>query len=160
MYNELNNNDTREKQYKRERKPVRMSDLVNDAKEISEYIRFFEKNPKADKWQIHKHLLENDVLMSLLDNRINDCEHVIAMKGLAVVDEETVRKAHEILAETLELRIRLKRHRQECLDRIRDSKQPLDGDRKYYVRTLKKEFGNAITIEQGRAVFHTLKESC
>ena len=162
MYNEYNNTSSARamQPYKRVPKQVRVSDLANDSKKINEYLRFFEKNPNPSREQIQNHLKENDIWMSMLDNRINDCEHIIALNELAPADEELVHKAQEILSGTLGIRILLKRHRQECLYRMNNTKQPFDGIREYRVRTLKKEFGNVITIEDGKVVFHSDVEAC
>lgn len=157
MYNTYNATSTARKLPKRESrtpKVVRISNLKSDAKAIREYLKFFEKFPNATVWQIRKHLEENDVWMSLLDNRINDCEHIIALNALAAVDAKSVQKAHDLLSDALGTRIQLKRHRQECLYRMNNTSQPFDGPREYRVRTLQEEFGKTVIIEDNRVVFH------
>ncbi|MBQ6105695.1 MAG: hypothetical protein IJL03_07085 [Lachnospiraceae bacterium] len=140
--------------FRPEPKPVRESNLKNDAIEIEKYLRFLKKNPNPTAWQIRKHLKENDMWMSVLDNRINDCEHIIALATFADVDEETLKQAHEILTDALGTRMRLKGHRQECLYKLNNTSQPFEGLREYRVRTLHEPFGRVVTVENGAMVFH------
>lgn len=133
-------------------KPRPASHICGDAKKITEYLRFFDRNPSWNRMQLQKHIDECAFWMSLMDHRINDCEHVIALSSLAEPDPATVSKAHELLTEALSFRIQLKSHRQECLDKMRNKETVLDGEREYTVRTLHEAFGHVITIVDNRMV--------
>lgn len=158
MYNTYNSTSNAHaltrRDFRAEPKPVRRSNLATDTEQLNEYMGFFEKHPNPQKWQLKMHLKENDEWMRMLDGRINDCEHIIALANIAEVDEETVQKAHKLLAEALGLRIRMKGHRQEVLYRLNETEQPFSGKREYRMRTLQSTFGNTITIEDGAMVFH------
>lgn len=133
-------------------KPRPASHICGDAKKISEYLQFFDRNPNWNRLQLQKHIEECPHWMSMMDNRINDCEHIIALATISEAEESTVAKAHELLTEALGFRIRLKAHRQECLDKMRNRETVLDGRREYTVRTLHEAFGHIITIEDNRMV--------
>lgn len=93
--------------------------------------------------------------MSELDNRINDCAHIIVIASFAEVDEKTLKQAYEILADALGTRLRLKSHRQECLYKLNNTSQPFEGLREYRVRTLHEPFGRVVTVENGAMIFHS-----
>ena len=129
-----------------------VSHITGDAKKITEYLRFLEQNPNATRLQLQKHVDECGHWISMMDHRINDCEHFIALSTISETKPELVARAHELLTESLGFRIRLKAHRQECLDRLLNKETVLNGEREYHVRTLHEAFGHVITIENNLLV--------
>lgn len=135
-------------------KPIRQFKPEQDGKAIEKYLNFFTLNPNWNRMQLQAHINECGDWMSLLDHCINDCEHYIALSTMSEADPATLKRAYEILTLTLGFRMRLKAHRQECLNKENCRETVLDGERKYVVRTLFEQFGHEITIDNNRMVVH------
>lgn len=132
-------------------------DLKKDPARIREFMRFFAQNPDWIRSQLQRHNEEIARWMSALDHSILDCEHVIALSQISEAEPERVQHAHDGLEVLLGLRILLKSHRQECLEKLDGKKTELIGERAYYVRVLHEDFGCAITIENNKMVIRQAK---
>lgn len=140
--------------WREEKKKVCMVSTKEDAANIRKAIGWLDRHPNAAPGEIAKHIEDCKAYMQLLDNKIQDCEHVIALGSVAKCNRKEYETAVERLTETLGLRLEYKTHMQKCHDLLDKKEEKLLGPRCYHVRTLQDEFGQLITIEHNRVVFH------